>query len=350
MEKYLKLLFLSALILLSACSDDSSMEPEDNNPIQQLSRITVENREFSDVWGYVNPANGKEYALMGHLGPDPSGISIFDVSDPTAPVQVAQMNDIAGFDLKVYQNYMYSVTGGSFGIGSITDLTDPANPVVVGTFPSSHNITITANGLLIAESPGLKIYSLANPTSPQLLWQGGVFNEGHDATVMGNILYDFHGRENTNIYDISSPGEPILRGIISDPSIAYNHSGYPVGNGNVLLIADELARTGAADITVWDISDLSNPTRIGEYRDDSAIVHNIYVIGSLAYVSYYSAGFRIFDVSDPANLTLLAEFDTSPDFATQDFNGAFGVYPFAPSGVIYVSDIENGLYLFRYNP
>lgn len=350
METYLKLVLLLALILFGACSDDSSMEPEDENPLQLLSRITVADREFSDVWGYVDPASGKEYALMGHFGPNPSGISIFDVSDPTAPVQVAQMNDVPGFDVKVYQNYAYTVTGGSNGSGNIIDITDPANPVVAATFPSSHNITITDNGLLIAEAPGLRIYSLANPLSPQLLWQGGTFSEGHDATVVGNMLYDFHGRENTNIYDISSPAEPILRGIISDPTIAYNHSGFPVGNGDVLLVADELARTGTADITVWDISDLSNPTRIGEYRDDSAIVHNIFVIGNLAYVSYYSAGFRIFDVSDPANLRLLAGYDTSPDFATQDFNGAFGIYPYAPSGVLYVSDIENGLHLFRYNP
>src|SRR5690606_38994333 len=38
--------------------------------------------------------------------------------------------------------------------------------------------------------------------------------------------------------------------------------------------------------------------------------------------------------------------DTWP-FASGGFNGAWGVYPFQPSGNIYVSDISTGLYIVR---
>ena len=41
--------------------------------------------------------------------------------------------------------------------GRIVDLSDPANPVVVGSFPSSHNIFIDADGLMYLEVPGLRI-------------------------------------------------------------------------------------------------------------------------------------------------------------------------------------------------
>ncbi|MGH1363449.1 MAG: LVIVD repeat-containing protein [Calditrichia bacterium] len=346
-----QLLLLFLLILLSSCSEDSMEPEEDPNPLQLLSQITVPGRQFSDVWGYVDPGTGKEYALLGHFGPNPSGISIFDVSDPETPVQVAQMNDVPGFDLKAWQNYMYSVTGGSSGNGTITDISDPSAPIVVGTFPSSHNLTISENGLMVTESPGIRIYDLtADPTAPRLLWQGGRPDQGHDANIVGNRLFDFHGRSNTQIYNISSPAEPILEGVIADPTIEYHHSGYPTEDGNYLFLCDELAPAALPDITVWDISDLSNPTRVAEYRDANAIVHNIYIIGDLAYVSYYAAGLRIFDVSDPTDFKLIAEYDTSDQFASQGFNGAFGIYPYSPSGVLYVSDIENGLFLFRYNP
>ncbi|NIW25144.1 MAG: hypothetical protein GWN29_11565, partial [Gammaproteobacteria bacterium] len=42
----------------------------------------------------------------------------------------------------------------------------------------------------------------------------------------------------------------------------------------------------------------------------------------------------------------MATYDTWPG-VSEGFNGAWGVYPFAASGNIYVSDISSGLYIFR---
>ncbi|MCZ6818759.1 MAG: hypothetical protein O7G31_04625, partial [Calditrichaeota bacterium] len=52
-------------------------------------------------------------------------------------------------------------------------------------------------------------------------------------------------------------------------------------------------------------------------------------------------------VSDPAKPTLVDEFDTSAESGS-GFDGAFGVYPFAPSGNIYVSDKRSGLNVFSF--
>jgi hypothetical protein len=46
---------------------------------------------------------------------------------------------------------------------------------------------------------------------------------------------------------------------------------------------------------------------------------------------------------------LADEFDTSA-LSGQGFKGAFGVYPFTTSGNIYVSDMDNGLYVFLFTP
>ena len=54
-------------------------------------------------------------------------------------------------------------------------------------------------------------------------------------------------------------------------------------------------------------------------------------------------------MSDPAKPKRVDEFDTSPASGA-GFQGAFGVYAFAPSGVIYVSDIDTGLHLFTFKP
>ncbi|MEO1438057.1 MAG: T9SS type A sorting domain-containing protein [Bacteroidota bacterium] len=99
------------------------------------------------------------------------------------------------------------------------------------------------------------------------------------------------------------------------------------------------------DVTIWDISDPTDPNKVGEITSSTATVHNLYIIGDRMYVSWYADGVKIYDVSDPVNPILLDEYDTSPN-ATEGFFGAFGIYPFAPSGNLYVSDIQAGLMIF----
>jgi choice-of-anchor B domain-containing protein len=298
----------------------------------------------TDVWGYVDPNSGIEYAIMGDASG--AGVTIVDVSDPENPVQVANEPSVPGFDVKVWDHYVYSVTGGS-GTGGILNIANPTAPQVAGTFPSSHNIFISENGYMFSEFPGLVIRDLnPDPLNPATVWNGGF--EGHDASVVGNRLYDFHGSTATNIYDISIISNPQLLGVIQYPLISYHHSGYPTEDGQHLLICDELASQSQADITVWNISDPGNPVKVDQFADPNAIVHNLYIIGDYAYVSYYTAGFRVFDVSDPTNINLIDEYDTSP-LSGEMFGGAFGVYPFSPSGYIYINDWDEGLFVFSFS-
>jgi choice-of-anchor B domain-containing protein len=298
----------------------------------------------TDVWGYVDTNSGIEYAIMGDASG--AGVTIVDVSDPENPFIAANEPSVPGFDVKVWDHYVYSVNGGS-GTGGILNIADPTTPQVVGTFPSSHNIFISETGYMFSEGLGLIIDDLnLDPLNPTPVWNGGGF--GHDASVVGNLLYDFHGLTATNIYDISIISNPQLLASIQDPLISYHHSGYPTEDGQYLLICDELASQSQADITVWNISDPGNPSKVDQFADPNAIVHNLYIIGDYAYVSYYTAGFRVFDVSDPANINLVDEYDTSP-LSGEMFGGAFGVYPFLPSGHIYINDWDEGLFVFSFS-
>lgn len=307
---------------------------------------------MTDVWGYVDQSTNTEYALVGFglfvSGSGESGVHIVDVSDAQNPSLVATITAVAGFDVKVWKNYMYTVTGITNGDGDIVDLTDPANPRSVGTFPSAHNIFIADNGYLYSECPGLRIFDLnPDPTNPQLIWRDNT-TACHDAAVIGTRLFDFHGRGGTNFYDVADPTKPRLLGAVNPPSVVFHHSGWTSEDGAFLYICDEGAHHPIADITVWDIRDVGNPKFVTDFGDSTAIVHNLYVIDDLAYVAYYTSGFRLFDISDPNRLTLVDEFDTSSQ-AGEQFAGAFGVYPFTGSGHIYVSDMQEGLFIFSLN-
>ncbi|MFQ5771652.1 MAG: choice-of-anchor B family protein, partial [bacterium] len=315
-----------------------------------LGRLSIPG-QTADVWGYVDSSTGKEFALVGYgifTDPPNAGVIIADVSNPSNPIQVANINSVPGFDVKNWQHYIYAVNGGSQGFGSIVDISNPENPIVVGSMPSSHNIFIDKRGFMYLECPGLKIFNLnPDPTNPELIWSDGTL-ACHDATVIDNRLYDFHGTGGTNIYDITDPRDPELLGSITDPAIQFHHSGWPTEDGQFLFICDEGARELTEDFTVWDISDVGNPQKVGGFADVNAIVHNLFVVGNFAFTSYYTAGLRIFDISEPKNPIFVDEFDTSM-LSGENFAGAFGVYPFAPSGNIYVSDEQEGLFIFGFN-
>ncbi len=312
--------------------------------IQLRGHIDIPGGTSTDVWGYFDEANQREYAIIGGSGS--FGFSIVDVTDPTSAQIVAQVAGVPGFDVKVWRHFVYTVTGGSgVGLGKIIDIVDPAEPKIVGSFDSSHNIFITDDGYMILESPGIRVFNLnPDPINPTLVWAGG--SEGHDASVINNVLYDFHGYAGTFIYDFLEPANPTLIGAIDDPELVYHHSGWTSVDGNYLFICDEGSRHPSPDIFVYNISDPANPERVGQFGDSLAIIHNLFVVGDYAVTSYYSAGFRVFDVSEPSNPLLIDEYDTAP-YSSAGFSGAWGVYPFAPSGLIYVSDIQGGLYIFE---
>ena len=64
-------------------------------------------------------------------------------------------------------------------------------------------------------------------------------------------------------------------------------------------------------------------------------------------MSNYTRGLTILSVSNPTVPQETRYFDT---FTTNDdtiFDGAWGVYPFLPSGSLIISDISGGLFIVR---
>ena len=311
--------------------------------------------EICDVWGYVDP-NGVHYAIMGDWGHNlGGGAYIINVEDPTNPFLVKAIlhNGSSGFDVKVWQHYVYTCNGTGSGVTSrVYDITDIQNPIVSSPFQGHHNLAIHPDGYLYGEVPGLMAYDIAaSPMVPAFKWLTDV-NNGHDSYPVGDRLYDFHGYGGTRIYDISDRLSPVLLGSISDPNITYHHSGCPSPDGSYLYVCDELAVSPQPDVTIWNITNPASPAKVGWFGDPNATIHNLYIVGDFAFASYYSAGFRVYDTANPASPALLDTHDTSPSTG-ENYDGAFGVYPFADNGVIYVSDWDNGLHLFSvegYNP
>jgi hypothetical protein len=66
-------------------------------------------------------------------------------------------------------------------------------------------------------------------------------------------------------------------------------------------------------------------------------------------MSNYSRGLTVLDITNPASPTLAGRFDSYPSSDGVGFPGAWGTYPFLPSGNVLISDIDSGFYLVEDN-
>ena len=336
------------------------------------------NTEANDIWGWTDPASGREFALVGLS----TGTAFVEVTDPTQPVYLGSLpthtNASLWRDIKVYANHAYIVSeasGHGMQVFDLTALLAVANPPVsfsatthYGAFGNAHNIVVnedTGTAYAVGSNScagGLHMVSLAQPASPEEL--GCFSSDGytHDAQC---VIYsgpdeDYQGREicvNSNedtitIVDVTDKGSPVQIARQGYPDAAYVHQGWFTADQAFFLQGDELdeGRTNTRTL-IWDLTDLDDPFLAEEYFGPTrAIDHNLYIVGDFAFETNYTAGLRILDISDVLNPVEVAYFDTYPASNGATFNGAWSNYPFFESGNVIVSNIEDGLFILKPDP
>jgi len=300
---------------------------------------------YNDCWGYTAP-DGREYALLGVR----NGTSIVDITDAGNASEVDFISGPATctwYDLKTYENYLY-VVNDCFGGMQIIDLSDLPNSAELVTtyngFSSSHNISIDIpNAMLYVEGSGVRALSLANPEEPVQVSTFG--RSTHDIYAQNNIVYTSEGSFGTvGIFDLSVPASPTMLGRFSIPNSGYVHNAWATEDGNFLMTTEE---TTGKTVKLFDIRNLNNVPITSEYIGSSNLAHNAHIKGDFAYISHYGDGLVILDISDPFNMFEAGFYDTSP--STGGFNGAWGAFPFFPSGKILISDIQRGLFVFNFD-
>jgi choice-of-anchor B domain-containing protein len=314
---------------------------------------------YNECWGLV--VNDREIAIIGST----AGTHFFDVTEPENSSEVAFVSgaETGGFiihrDYHDFQGYLYAVcdegSSSTLQIIDITDLPNSVNTVYDSNvlFTKSHNIyidTATAKLYACASNSAMDVYSLNIPTSPSLIYSYNGVGHVHDAFVRNDSAYLNCGNDGFRIFDFSMVtqmgDQPTLLGsLTSYPDAGYNHSGWLNDDGTIYIMQDE---NHGYDVKILDVSDVSDITVLATFNsgvDQNSMAHNGIIKGNLAYIPYYHDGLRIFDISDPYNPIQTWEYDTySPNNHTS-YKGAWGVYPYLPSGNIIVSDMQTGLYI-----
>ncbi len=328
----------------------------------------------NDCWGFVS-SSGREYAIMGLS----NATAWVEVTDPTDPVIVATRQEPSSLwhDIKTYQDYGYAVSEVGQGI-KVYDMSQIdsgivtlVNTILTGGGASTHNVAIDeTSGFLYrcgGGDNGLRIYDLADPSTPVLVGQWSD-RYVHDAQIVTYESGPYAGRQiafccsgfnggftdtGRSIVDVTNKANPFVVRQVAYSGRQYSHQCWLSPDRKFLYLNDELdeQNNGTPTTTrIFDVSVLENASEIGTFTNgSSAIDHNLYQRDQYIFASNYRSGLRIFDATDPAAPVEVGFFDTVPENDIPTFNGVWSNYPFLPSGTIIVSDIEKGLFLLEFD-
>ncbi|MCB1041696.1 MAG: choice-of-anchor B family protein [Acidobacteria bacterium] len=341
-----------------------------------LNQFSLNPSSGNDIWGITDPA-GRDYAIMGSR----NGTAVFDISNPDVPVEVGTISgpsstwrDVKTFiyNTSPFSAYAFVTTEASGGGLQIIDLSNlPTSISLAATysgFSSAHNIYIDPNGtepyayILGANisSGGVVVLDISNPTSPVQVgaWSSLYTHDFYLGRNWADPTYDgqdigiaFCGSSNFSIINFSDKTNPTLLDGYTYPNLNYCHSGWVSEDGRYLFACDELDEQNATlntTIRVFDLIDLTSPQLIFTWTGPTrAIDHNAFVKGSFLYLSNYTRGLTVLDISNPGMTQEYGNYDTFPSNNNAVFSGAWGTYPYFDSGLVVVSDIEGGLFVLE---
>jgi choice-of-anchor B domain-containing protein len=330
----------------------------------------------NDIWGWVDPATGTEYALMGLN----NGVSFVDISDPENPTIIGrlptQTTSSAWRDIKVYQDHAFIVADAAgahgmqvFDLSRLADAVPPATfgaDAVYTDFGSAHNIAInedTGFAYVVGSdtcSEGLHMIDVSVPVNPLFAGCHSAFEvhdtacavyHGPDADYVDKEICFNAAKDRVEIVDVTVKAAPTTLGMTGYPALAFVHQAWPTEDHRYLFVNDEVDEGSIGGPTrtfVIDIADLDAPAHVYTYEAaTTSRDHNLYIVGNRVFQANYTTGLRVLEFMDPGlgEISEVAFFDTFPADDSLAFDGAWSVYPYFPSGNIIVSDISNGLFI-----
>ena len=288
---------------------------------------------LNDVWGWTDPETGKEYVLAGRT----DGSSFIDISNPANPVVVGQIMRTDGSpgawwrDIKTYQNHAYIVADGSGDHGmQVFDLTrlrdvDPADMPVDFEPDMTYHGVASSHNIIINEESGY----------------GYAVGSNSGAQGCGGGLHVLDLRDPGNPTFVGCYINPDYRGVHDAQCVNYRGSdadylGHEVclsSNGRALVLADMTDKDNMTTISVAEYPNTAY-THQGWLSED----HNyFYMNDELDEMNRLVDGTRtlIWDMRDLDEPVLVNEYYAS--------NGASDHNLYVKGNLMYQSNYQSGL-------
>lgn len=254
---------------------------------------------------------------------------------------------------------------------SLIDVQDPTAPRLITRFidglaPGVHNAWYQGQYLYLAVNDvgGLHVLDVSNPGVPRRVarfYAGSSFV--HDVHVRDGLAFLSHWDAGLIILDVGngiaggSPTNPVEVGRIVIPGVKVHNAWY-WPERRYVFIGDEVR--GPGSMYVIDVADLRDPILVAEFRTPNTIgrPHNFWVdeTRGILWLSWYQDGIYAVDATGE----LLGRLDRQGrtimqvDYI-QESTGCFDIIgndtctwaPQLHNGLLYVSDVNSGLWIFR---
>ena len=253
----------------------------------------------------IYTTGGSTYAVVTSGNDD--GIEIIDISDPTSPTPVGNLDDDAtrelagakGLAIETINGVEYAIVTGNTDDGiEIIDISDPTNPTSVGRILDDDNKNgCDSDEVCLDHVKGVRTTTINDKT---YAFASGQFDDG------------------VEIIDISDPTNPTSVGRVVDTGA--NNNACTVANGERCL-------GGVRQIAIAEVGGIG----------DTSGTHYMITAGR------FDNGIDIFDISDPENPThLVSVTDDDPNCST---DGDGGCELDGPSYIAPITTIGTSTYV-----
>jgi hypothetical protein len=286
-----------------------------------------------------------------------NGIVILSFEDPAHPKAIAEFTEtVTGgvHSTYVYQGRVY-LTDDATGSMRVIDIRDPHHPKQVARWQverpeagrTLHDIDVR-DGLATLSywNDGLVILDVGNgmkggsPENPRLVLQ---------------YKYDL----NELYKKVELAGGP---GFIRGTHTSWRHGHYVFVGDEVFPARQQGGGPGVVGLGraygrlhVIDIADLTDPHEVAWFEPEDGGSHNVWIAGDTLYMGDYQGGLRVLDISGELKGDLLAQGREYAHVHTGDAagfvpNGANAWGAIYSRGLVYVPDVNSGLWVVRIEP
>lgn len=318
--------------------------------------VVVDARAINDI---MTTEDGKYGVLTReNASTRKNGIVVLSFEDPAHPKPIAEFTETVTGGVHstfVYRGYVY-LTDDATGSLRVIDIRDPYKPRQVARWQTRpdeagnflHDIDVK-DGLAYLSywNQGLVILDVGNgtrngsPENPQLVSQ---------------YKYDL----NALYRDVEAVGGP---GFIRGTHTAWRAGKYVFVGDEVFSAHPRRTEGGGVAglgraygrLHVIDVSDIAKPKEVAYYEPKDGGSHNVWVAGDTLYLGDYQGGLRVLDISGELRGDLQRQGREIAHVVTGDGDGTVPNAPNAwgaiyRNGLIYVPDINSGLWIVRVEP
>ncbi|RLC21872.1 MAG: hypothetical protein DRI57_01285 [Deltaproteobacteria bacterium] len=268
----------------------------------------------------------------GYIG----ALKVISISDPSNPVIIGSVDTSGGAtDIAVNGDYAY-LTDWDSGL-QIIDISNAASPNIVRTADTpgyARGVAVSGNYAYVADwTEGLQIIDISNPPAAEIIGIADVSDGATDVAVSGNYAYMANQNEGLQIMDISNSSKP-----------EFVTSLYVPGTAVKIMVDRDYAY-----IAAWEsglqIIDVSNPLEpeIAGSTDTPSYAWGLMVRGNQVYVADIYKGLQVIDVSNRKNPKIIGFADTSGHAMDVVVRGEYAYVADGENGGLKVADVSDDL-------